>query len=121
MCIRDRYGINYYPKLQSSIPFTPVTGDRIVINKSVKDKKKKQVQVIKNIIEEAKKINVSSLHFNFVNDVSNLNNVKNIMIRSGIQFHWHNNEYKKFDDFLNDLSSRKRKIIRRERLSLIHI
>ena len=37
------------------------------------------------------------------------------MIRSGIQFHWYNNEYKKFDDFLNDLSSRKRKIIRRER------
>ena len=110
-----RYGINYYPKLQSAIPFTPVTGDRIVLNKSVKDKKKKQVQVIKNIIEEAKKINVSSLHFNFVNDASNWNDVDNIMIRSGIQFHWYNNEYKKFDDFLNDLSSRKRKIIRRER------
>ena len=37
------------------------------------------------------------------------------MIRSGIQFHWKNNKYKKFDDFLNDLSSRKRKIIRKER------
>ena len=35
-----RYGINYYPKLQSAIPFTPVTGDRIVLNKSVKIKKK---------------------------------------------------------------------------------
>tara|TARA_Y200000002_G_scaffold131963_1_gene108821 strand:- start:273 stop:1406 length:1134 start_codon:yes stop_codon:yes gene_type:complete len=110
-----RYGINYYPKLQSAIPFTPVTGDRIVLNKSVKDKKKKQVQVINNIIEEAKKINVSSLHFNFVNDASNWNEIDNIMIRSGIQFHWNNNEYKKFDEFLNDLSSRKRKIIRRER------
>ena len=50
-----RYGINYYPKLQSAIPFTPVTGDRIILNKSVKDKKGKQVQVINNIIEEAKK------------------------------------------------------------------
>ena len=49
-----RYGINYYPKLQSAIPFTPVTGDRIVLNKSVKDKKGKQVQVVNNIIEEAK-------------------------------------------------------------------
>ena len=46
-----RYGINYYPKLQSAIPFTPVTGDRIILNKLVNDKKKKQVQVIKNIIE----------------------------------------------------------------------
>ena len=110
-----RYGINYYPKLQSAIPFTPVTGDRIVLNKSVKDKKAKQVQVINNMIEEAKKINVSSLHFNFVNDASNWNEINNIMVRSGIQFHWNNNEYKNFNDFLNDLSSRKRKIIRRER------
>ena len=110
-----RYGINYYPKLQSAIPFTPVTGDRIVLNKSVKDKKGKQVQVINNIIEEAKKINVSSLHFNFVNDASNWNEIDNIMVRSGIQFHWNNNEYKNFNEFLNDLSSRKRKIIRRER------
>ena len=123
MCIRDsswadayhRYGINYYPKLQSAIPFTPVTGDRIVLNKSVKDKKRKQVQVINNIIQEAKKINVSSLHFNFINDASNWNGIDNIMIRSGIQFHWKNNEYKNFKEFLNDLSSRKRKIIRRER------
>ena len=110
-----RYGINYYPKLQSAIPFTPVTGDRIVLNKSIKNKKGKQIQVIKNIIEEAKKINVSSLHFNFVNDASNWVDADNIMIRSGIQFHWNNNKYSKFDDFLNDLSSRKRKIIRRER------
>ena len=113
-----RYGINYYPKLQSAIPFTPVTGDRIVLNRSVKDKKKKQVQVINNIIQEAKKINVSSLHFNFINDASNWNNVDNIMIRSGIQFHWNNNEYKNFDEFLKDLSSRKRKIIKRERLCI---
>jgi len=110
-----RYGINYYPKLQSAIPFTPVTGDRIVLNKSVKDKRAKQVQVINNMIQEAKKINVSSLHFNFINDASNWNGIDNIMVRSGIQFHWNNNEYKNFNEFLNDLSSRKRKIIRRER------
>ena len=110
-----RYGINYYPKLQSAIPFTPVTGDRIVLNKSVKDKRAKQVQVINNMIDEAKKINVSSLHFNFINDASNWNGIDNIMVRSGIQFHWNNNEYKNFNEFLNDLSSRKRKIIRRER------
>ncbi|MDA9749188.1 GNAT family N-acetyltransferase [Pelagibacteraceae bacterium] len=110
-----RYGINYYPKLQSAIPFTPVTGDRIILNKSIKNKRGKQTEVINNIIEEAKKINVSSLHFNFVNNASKWNNIDNIMVRSGIQFHWNNNEYKNFDEFLNNLSSRKRKIIRRER------
>ena len=73
-----RYGINYYPKLQSAIPFTPVTGDRIVLNKSVKDKRGKQVQVINNIIQEAKKINVSSLHFNFINDASNWNGIDTV-------------------------------------------
>ncbi len=72
-------------------------------------------KVINNIIQEAKKINVSSLHFNFINDASNWNGIDNIMVRSGIQFHWNNNEYKNFNEFLNDLSSRKRKIIRRER------
>ena len=113
-----RYGLNYYPKLQSAIPFTPVTGDRIVLNKTIKDTKGKQVQVINNIIEEAKKINVSSLHFNFINKEFNWTDIENIMIRSGIQFHWQNKGYKNFDEFLKDLSSRKRKIIRRERLCI---
>ena len=66
-----RYGLNYYPKLQSAIPFTPVTGDRIIINKKIKNKNKKEADVIKKIISEAKKINVSSLHFNFIKNPSN--------------------------------------------------
>ena len=54
-----RYGLNYYPKLQSAIPFTPVTGERIIINKKINNIKEKD-EVITNIITEAKKINVSS-------------------------------------------------------------
>ena len=113
-----RYGLNYYPKLQSAIPFTPVTGERIVINKKIDNIKNKENEVIENIITEAKKINVSSLHFNFIKNASQWKNNKEIMLRSGIQYHWKNNNYKTFDEFLEVLSSRKRKIIKRERLCL---
>ena len=113
-----RYGLNYYPKLQSAIPFTPVAGERIIINKKIKNIKEKETQIIKNIISEAKKINVSSLHFNFIKNISQWKNNKEIMLRSGIQYHWKNNDYKSFDKFLESLSSRKRKIIKRERLCI---
>ena len=114
----NRYGIDYYPKLQSAIPFTPVTGERIIINKSIKDKKSKSLEILNNIINEAKRIDVSSLHFNFISKPNNWLHKKNIMIRQGIQFHWKNHNYKSFDDFLKTLSSRKRKQIKKERLCL---
>jgi len=113
-----RYGLNYYPKLQSAIPFTPVTGERIIINRKISNTKEKEEEVIKKIITEAKKINVSSLHFNFIKNISQWKSNKEIMLRSGIQYHWKNKNYKSFDKFLESLSSRKRKIIKRERLCL---
>ena len=113
-----RYGLNYYPKLQSAIPFTPVTGERIIINNKIKNKKQKEVEIIEKIIAEAKKINVSSLHFNFIKNPSEWQSNKNVMLRSGIQYHWKNNNYINFDKFLESLSSRKRKIIKRERLCI---
>ena len=61
-----RHGLSYYPKLQSAIPFTPVTGDRIFLNKKIKNKKNKIKEIINNIINEAKRLDVSSAHFNFI-------------------------------------------------------
>ncbi len=113
-----RYGLNYYPKLQSAIPFTPVTGERIIINKKINNIQEKENEVIKNIITEAKKMNVSSLHFNFIKNISQWKSNSEIMLRSGIQYHWKNNNYKSFDTFLENLSSRKRKIIKKERLCI---
>ena len=110
-----RYGLNYYPKLQSAIPFTPVTGERIIINNKIKNKKQKEFEIIEKIIAEAKKINVSSLHFNFIKNPSDWQSNKNVMLRSGIQYHWKNNNYKSFEEFLDNLSSRKRKVIKKER------
>ncbi|MDC1054026.1 GNAT family N-acetyltransferase [Alphaproteobacteria bacterium] len=110
-----RHGLNYYPKLQSAIPFTPVTGERIFISKKIKNKKDKIKEIINNIIREAKKLNVSSAHFNFIKNPNEWDAEEPIMIREGIQFHWENNNYKSFDDFLITLSSRKRKQIKKER------
>ena len=48
-----RYGLTYYPKLQSAIPFTPVTGERIIVHKSLKNKNDIKNKVINNIIKKA--------------------------------------------------------------------
>ncbi|MDC0497961.1 GNAT family N-acetyltransferase [Alphaproteobacteria bacterium] len=113
-----RHGLNYYPKLQSAIPFTPVTGDRIFISQKIRSRKDKIKEIINNIINEAKKLNVSSAHFNFIKNPNEWSSEEPIMIREGIQFHWENNHYKSFDDFLSTLSSRKRKQIKKERQCL---
>ena len=114
-----QYGLEYYPKLQSSIPFTPVTGERIIIHKEEKNTKNIKKQVIKNIINKAHTLNVSSLHFNFLHNPKDIiNENKNILLRQGIQFHWKNNNYKSFDKFLETFSSRKRKVIKKERFCI---
>ena len=84
--------------------------------KSIKNKNDIKNKVIKNIIDKTKTLNVSSLHFNFLKKPDFLNKNNNeLLLRQGIQFHWKNNNYKSFDDFLKILSSRKRKVIKKER------
>ena len=112
-------GLDYYPKLQSAIPFTPVTGERIIIKKNIKNKELKKIQIVDRIINKAKMLNVSSLHFNFLPDPNKFKKSNNkLLIRQGVQFHWKNNDYKDFNDFLKTLSSRKRKVIKKERLCI---
>tara|TARA_B100001123_G_scaffold438201_1_gene572600 strand:- start:1019 stop:2173 length:1155 start_codon:yes stop_codon:yes gene_type:complete len=114
-----RVGLKYYPKLQCAVPFTPVTGERIMVHYKIKKKNDIIKNVMKNIIAKAKTLNVSSLHFNFLKNPKYLDdNNKALLIRHGIQFHWKNNNYKTFNEFLKTLSSRKRKLIKKERLSI---
>ena len=111
-----RYGSEYYPKLQSAIPFTPVTGERIIIHKDENNIKKIKKKVLKNIINKAHTLNVSSLHFNFLHDHQDITSENdNFLLRQGIQFHWKNKNYESFDQFLENLSSRKSKVIKKER------
>ena len=98
-----------------AIPFTPVSGPRLLVKSKNHSKFIKNI-MIERIIEIAKQNNFSSLHLNFTQNIDNnilLN--KNFLSRVGIQFHWKNNDYKDFNDFLFFLSSRKRKSILKER------
>ena len=111
----ERAGGRYYPKLQASIPFSPVTGPRLLVRPG------DIAETIRSalgtgLIEVAKQYGVSSLHVTFAEepDADFLESL-GFLIRHGHQFHWKNAGYETFDDFLGNLSSRKRKNIRKER------
>jgi len=115
-------GGNYYPKIQSSAPFTPVTGNRILINKNIRSRTKDEIitiagEYIENIVKRNK---ISSAHITFCTYKEQiiLSKLK-YLSRIGEQYHWKNNNYLKFSDFLSDLSSRKRKAINKERKYII--
>ena len=114
----ERAGGKYYPKLQCSIPFTPVTGPRFLIPKVVSDE---QSVILKQalsgaMVQLAKRMDISSIHVTFSSKEEwKLLNEVGFLQRIGQQFHWSNNNYVTFDDFLNELTSRKRKQIRKER------
>jgi uncharacterized protein len=110
----ERAGGQYYPKLQCSVPFTPVTGPRLLLRPgadlAVAD------GLIAAMIELARRHKVSSLHVNFPTEGEwDRFGAAGFLQRVGQQFHWENNGYGSFDDFLEALNSRKRKQIRRER------
>ena len=107
-----RSGGRYYPKLQCAVPFTPVTGPRIfAATDGVRD------ILIAGAKEAARKLRASSVHITFPthNEWARAGELGYLQ-RTGVQFHWTNDGYGSFDDFLAALSSGKRKNIRKERL-----
>lgn len=106
-----RHGLRYYPKLLSSVPFTPVSGTRLLAQ-NTEDK----TLLAYALISVAKQLNMSSLHILFPND-EDLASLKlaGYMLREGVQFHWRNNGYQHIDDFLAALNHDKRKKIRQDR------
>lgn len=111
----ERAGGNYYPKLQVSVPFTPATGPRL-LTKPGPGRAAAEDQLLAAALEVARRTGVSSLHFTFLPERQWTRlGEHGLLLRNDQQFHWHNNGYKTFDDFLADLSSRKRKMIRKER------
>ncbi len=114
----QKHNLDYYPKLVSAIPYTPVTGGRLLASKG----KQKIIfpLLIKKAQEYCKTNNFSGLHFLFpkTNHHTYLPS-KYWHSRYDCQFHWYNKCYKNFDDFLAQLSSKKRKNIRRERQKII--
>ena len=113
----ERAGGNYYPKLLVAVPFTPVTGPRLLTGKTEASTcEERQRALASAIVGLAKNAGVSSAHINFLtSDESRVVSDLGFLRRTGIQFHWENRKYASFDGFLASLSSRKRKAIRRER------
>ncbi|XP_024932423.3 uncharacterized protein LOC107425382 isoform X1 [Ziziphus jujuba] len=109
------FGSRYYPKLQCCVPFTPVTGPRILIRNTLSRDQVFEIMVsaLKNLTA---KFQLSSLHITFPseNEWHKLSE-QGFLRRIGMQYHWKNRNYKSFDEFLMDMKQSKRKNIRQER------
>jgi uncharacterized protein len=114
----ERAGGRYYPKLQCAVPFTPVPGARVLLPEtSAPTAGLALLRAAEQIAAQAK---LSSIHATFVApDQIYLFEQAGWLIRTDQQFHWHNNNYTTFDDFLDALASRKRKAIRKERAQAV--
>ncbi|ODR96436.1 hypothetical protein AUC69_14895 [Methyloceanibacter superfactus] len=110
-----RAGGRYYPKLQASVPFTPVTGPRLLVRAGASPIERDAV-LLEAGRTLTKELGVSSLHITFMTRAEwELAGRLGYLRRTDQQFHWLNEGYETFDDFLGALSSRKRKTIRKER------
>lgn len=107
----QRHGLDYYPKLVSSVPFTPVAGPRLLSASA-----ETRMQMLSAALQMAQELGVSSLHCLFP-DESQAREMERqgMMLRQGVQFHWRNPGYADFEDYLSRMSHDKRKKIRQER------
>ena len=112
-----RAGGPYYPKLLSAVPFTPVTGRRLLLGSAPPEKSAElELHLVSAAVQIAAQNNFSSLHINFVEATAAQALQENgLLLRTDQQFHWTNQGYKDFSDFLSTLSSSKRKNLRKER------
>ncbi|ANF23890.1 GNAT family N-acetyltransferase [Stutzerimonas stutzeri] len=110
-----RAGIDYYPKLLCAVPFSPVTGARLLGDREAAGR------LLDQLTAELDAQGHSSLHVNFTEpDADAVLHVREGWLeRIGCQFHWHNRGYRDFQDFLDALTSRKRKQLRKEREQVV--
>ncbi|MEE9428807.1 MAG: GNAT family N-acetyltransferase [Paracoccaceae bacterium] len=110
----EQAGGEYYPKLQIAAPFTPATGRRLLCRPGFETMG--QTALVQGAIQLAVNNQISSLHLTFCTaEEAEIGTQMGLMHRTGQQFHWENDGYSSFADFTDNLSSRKRKNIRRER------
>ncbi len=110
----QRSGVEYYPKLQVAVPFTPVTGRRLLVAPGQGEAARRTLIAGLRALRE--KTDASSIHVTFPTKADwNALGAAGFLQRTDQQFHFLNRGYSDFDAFLNDLASRKRKMIRRER------
>jgi uncharacterized protein len=109
----ERHGLSYYPKLLAAIPFSPVSAPKILAADATV-----RARLAAAALEAAQQ--VSSLHVLFPTETEEaLFTDHSMMVRRGVQFHWTNDNYRDFDDFLVRLSHDKRKKIKQERRKVL--
>lgn len=114
----ENAGGQYYPKLLSAVPFSPVPGPRL-LTRAAPDPMLAERYLVGAMAQLTERHNVSSLHVNFLEqDQAERLAATGFLIRNGHQFHWTNDGYESFDDFLAALNARKRKSLRKERRSV---
>ncbi|MCP3749448.1 GNAT family N-acetyltransferase [Pseudomonas sp. SBB6] len=111
----ERAGIAYYPKLLCAVPFSPVTGPRLLGDPHA------AAELVDQLTEELFAQGMSGAHINFTDERADalMREREGWMERLGCQFHWRNQGYRDFQDFLDTLSSRKRKQMRKEREQVV--
>ncbi len=111
----ERAGGRYYPKMQSAVPFTPVSGRRILIRPGFPEERARAV-LASAAAGLAKRNGASSWHITFATKAEwEALGAQGLLQRTDTQYHWHNRGYENFDGFLAALASRKRKVVRKER------
>ncbi|MGF1547639.1 MAG: GNAT family N-acetyltransferase [Thiotrichales bacterium] len=111
----QRAGLNYYPKLVVAVPYTPATGERLLCRPDC-DRTAVQRALIAAALQLTEDGRHSSVHWLFPN-TANLETLRDagLILRMGVNFHWHNQNYADFDAFLATFTAEKRKKVNRER------
>jgi predicted N-acyltransferase len=105
----SRHGLEYYPKLLCAVPFTPVTGPRVLAGSDAD-----RALLVGKAMDLAR--GVSSLHVLFPREAeADLMRARGMLMRRTVQFHWRNDGYADFDDFLSRMAHQKRKNLKQER------
>ncbi|HUB89930.1 MAG TPA: GNAT family N-acetyltransferase [Dyella sp.] len=111
----ERAGGQYYPKLLNAVPYSPVTGPRLLVGTDATEADVLRRLLVDAMQQQAQRLGLSSVHANFLTEADADAFGEDWMARSDVQFHWHHQGYADFDAFLAALNHKKRKNIRHER------
>jgi predicted N-acyltransferase len=110
-----QHGLDYYPKLLTAVPFTPVSGPRLLLRPDC-DAKAMTMSLVRAVIDYARSEHLSSWHVLFpTEEIATSLDTAGLVLRRDCQFHWHNQGYESFEAFLATFTAEKRKKVKRER------